>query len=187
MKFLLFFQACALVSVSSVACAHAEVTDWSVFQDRSECWAVTMASKIAEANGGSIGGVDASNSLLFASFGGKKVGLEVSFSAGHALADGSTVDVKIGSKRFEFVTDNDWAWPKSAKIDKAVAIALLSGSSARLTARHRDGRSIVYDFSLRGASSSIKEAAELCSVSLPSTPSSQAKQPRTQGDSTGKE
>ncbi|MFC7702883.1 invasion associated locus B family protein [Plastorhodobacter daqingensis] len=143
----------------------ASSTDWSVFVEESprECWGVSSPKQVRNTRNGQPVEVRRGDILLFVTFrpGAGSRG-EVSFTGGYPFADGSNVEMRIGSDAFQLFTDGDWAWPANADDDARILAAMRRGSEAVLTARSARGTQTQDTFSLMGFTAAMTEAENRC-------------------------
>lgn len=162
--------AMAALSVSGAAAQEstnrvAVETAWSVFVDGTprECWAVSAPSETVNTRGGQAVSVRRGDILLFATYrqgGGGSA--EVSFTGGYPFAEGSTVEMVIGSDTFQLFTDGQWGWAGSPEDDARILAALRRGQNAVLTARSSRGTTTRDTFSLFGITAATDEAQRRC-------------------------
>lgn len=140
-------------------------TAWSVFVDGNprECWAVSAPSETVNTRGGQPVTVQRGDILLFATYrqGSGNVG-EVSFTGGYPFAEGSTVEVTVGTDTFQLFTDGQWAWAASVEDDARILASLRRGQNAVLTARSSRGTTTRDTFSLFGVTAATDEAQRRC-------------------------
>lgn len=140
-------------------------TAWSVFVDGTprECWAVSAPSETVNTRGGQPVSVRRGDILLFATYRqGQGAVAEVSFTGGYPFAEGSTVEVTIGSDTFQLFTDGQWAWAASPEDDTRIMAAMRRGQNAVLTARSARGTQTRDTFSLFGITAASEEAQRRC-------------------------
>jgi hypothetical protein len=140
-------------------------TDWSVFVEESpkECWGVSAPKETVNTRDGRVVSVRRGEILLFVTFRpGSGAAGEVSFTGGYPFAPGSTVDMQVGDRTFQMVTDGEWAWPENASADSALVAALRAGSEAVLSARSARGTVTKDTFSLLGFTAAMEEAEARC-------------------------
>lgn len=140
-------------------------TAWSVFVDGNprECWAVSAPSETVNTRDGRPVSVRRGDILLFATYRqGGGAAAEISFTGGYPFADGSTVQVEIGSDTFQLFTDGQWAWAGSAEDDGRILAAMRRGQNAVLTARSSRGTQTRDTFSLFGITAATEEAQRRC-------------------------
>jgi len=140
-------------------------TAWSVFEDKNprECWAVSSPTKTVNTRDGRVVAVRRGDILLM-TFYRPEAGVEgqVTFTGGYPFAKGSTVNLTVGDKKFELLTEGEWAWPASTADDAKVIAALKGGTDAVLTARSKRGTQTKDTFSLIGYTAAVEEAAKRC-------------------------
>jgi len=140
-------------------------TAWSVFVDGTplECWAVSAPSETVNTRGGQPVSVRRGDILLFATYRqGQGAVAEVSFTGGYPFADGSTVEVTIGTDTYQLFTDGQWAWAASPEDDTRILAAMRRGQNAVLTARSARGTQTRDTFSLFGLTAATEEAQRRC-------------------------
>lgn len=140
-------------------------TAWSVFVDGNpqECWAVSAPRETVNTRDGRAVTVRRGDILLFATYRqGQSGPAEISFTGGYPFADGSTVDVTIGSNTFQLFTDGEWAWSVSPEDDATLLEALRRGQDAVLVARSSRGTRTQDTFSLFGITAATEEAQRRC-------------------------
>lgn len=164
--------ALAVVAFSVGAAAAQESTNrvavetaWSVFVDGNprECWAVSAPSETVNTRGGQAVSVRRGDILLFATYRqGGGATAEVSFTGGYPFAEGSTIELTIGSDTFQLFTDGQWGWAGSPEDDARILAALRRGQNAVLTARSSRGTTTRDTFSLFGITAATDEAQRRC-------------------------
>lgn len=140
-------------------------TAWSVFVDGSprECWAVSAPSETLNTRDGRPVSVRRGDILLFATYRqGQSGPAEISFTGGYPFADGSTVEVTIGTDTFQLFTDGEWAWAASPEDDERLLTAMRRGQNAVLVARSGRGTRTQDTFSLFGLTAATEEAQRRC-------------------------
>jgi hypothetical protein len=140
-------------------------TAWSVFVDGNprECWAVSAPSETVNTRGGQAVTVQRGDILLFATYRqGGGATAEVSFTGGYPFAEGSTVELVIGTDTFQLFTDGQWAWAASPEDDARILASLRRGQNAVLTARSSRGTTTRDTFSLFGITAATDEAQRRC-------------------------
>jgi len=140
-------------------------TDWSVFVENNptECWGVSAPKETVNTRDGRVVAVRRGDILLFVFYRpGEEVKGQVTFTGGYPFADGSTVNMQIGSNSFELFTDGEWAWPASAADDAKIITAMKRGAQAVLTARSSRGTQTVDTFSLLGFTAAVEDAETRC-------------------------
>ena len=153
--------ALAQVSTNQVATK----TDWSVFTEDNpkECWAVSKPKQTVNSKDGKPVSVRRGEILMFVTYrpGGGSVG-EVSFTGGYPFADGSTVEMTIGTETYQLFTDGEWAWAASPEEDQRILTAMRAGQSAVLVARSSRGTRTQDTFNLFGITAATEEAQRRC-------------------------
>jgi len=139
-------------------------TDWSVFVETSprECWAVSAPKETVNTRDGRVVSVRRGQILLFVTYRGGAEAPEVSFTGGYPFADGSTVDVTIGTDTFNLFTEGEWAWPATPEADAALLASMRRGAEAVFVARSTRGTQTSDTFSLFGFTAATEEAARRC-------------------------
>ena len=140
-------------------------TAWSVFVDGTprECWAVSAPSETVNTRDGRAVTVRRDDILMFATYRqGQGAAAEVSFTGGYPFADGSTVDVTIGTDTFQLFTDGEWAWAASPEQDAQILAAMRRGQSAVMVARSSRGTRTQDTFNLFGLTAATEEAQRRC-------------------------
>jgi hypothetical protein len=140
-------------------------TAWSVFVDGNprECWAVSAPSETVNTRDGRAVSVRRGDILLFATFRqGQSGPAEISFTGGYPFADGSTVEVTIGTETYQLFVDGEWAWAASPEDDTRLLTALRSGQNAVLVARSTRGTRTQDTFNLFGFTAATEEAQRRC-------------------------
>lgn len=141
-------------------------TDWSVFveENPTECWSVSAPKETVNTRDGRIVAVRRGDIRLFVFFRpGEGVDGQVTFTGGYPFADGSTVNLQIGSAQFELFSEGEWAWPASEAEDAQIITAMKRGAEAVLTARSTRGTQTVDTFSLLGFTAAVEDAEARCS------------------------
>jgi hypothetical protein len=140
-------------------------TDWSIFveEDPKQCWVVSAPKKTVNTKDGRVVAVQRGDIYMFVSFWpGGQPGGQVSFMGGYPFADGSTVELSIGDRKFQLFTDNETAWAASADDDAQIAAALKNGAEASLTGRSERGTTTADTFSLIGFTAAYEDAQKRC-------------------------
>ncbi|MCC5971049.1 MAG: hypothetical protein JJU15_13985 [Pararhodobacter sp.] len=139
-------------------------TAWSVFVDGNprECWAVSAPSETVNTRDGQPVQVRRGDILLFATYRQGGSAAEVSFTGGYPFAEGSTIEVTIGSDTFQLFTDGQWGWAASPEDDARILAAMRRGQNAVLTARSARGTTTRDTFSLFGVTAATEEAERRC-------------------------
>ena len=140
-------------------------TAWSVFVDGTprECWAVSAPSETVNTRDGRAVSVRRGDILLFATYRqGQGSAAEVSFTGGYPFADGSTVEMTIGTETYQLFTDGEWAWAASPEEDQRILTAMRAGQSAVLVARSSRGTRTQDTFNLFGITAATEEAQRRC-------------------------
>lgn len=83
------------------------------------------------------------------------------------LAQGSRVTLAIGGQRFELTGSGGDAWARDRAMDAAIVAAMRSGSSMRVSARDRAGRSFTDRYALDGAATALDAATVGCARTRP--------------------
>ncbi|ARE39536.1 hypothetical protein RGUI_1395 [Rhodovulum sp. P5] len=140
-------------------------TDWNVFVESGECWAISPPTKTVNTKGGRVVSVRRGEIGLFATFkpSDNRVG-EISFTGGYTFKPDSVVKVEIGDDRFEFFTEGEWSWPASKAEDAKVVEAMRRGAEAVVTGLSNRGTTTQDTFSLFGFTAAYEEAANRCSA-----------------------
>lgn len=140
-------------------------TDWSVFEESNprECWAVSAPKETVNTRNGNVVAVRRGEILLMV-FHRPNEGVagQLAFTGGYPFAGGSTVDVTIGSEKFQLYSEGEWAWPASPAEDAKIIAAMKRGASATLVARSSRGTITTDTFSLLGFTAATEEAAKRC-------------------------
>jgi len=157
-------SASAQVAEESTNIVNSE-TDWSVFveEDPTQCWVVSTPSETVNTRDGQVVQVNRDDIMMFVTFWPSQDRLgEVSFTGGYPFADGSTVQVEIGSSTFELFSEGAMAWAASPQDDDRIITAMKRGASATLTARSSRGTQTQDTFSLLGFTAAIEDAVVRC-------------------------
>ncbi|MGB1034323.1 MAG: invasion associated locus B family protein [Paracoccaceae bacterium] len=144
----------------------ASTTDWSVFEARDprECWAVTTFQESVNTRDGRVVSVTRGSILLMVFYRpGDGVSGQVAFTGGYPFREGSSVNVDIGGREFEFYTEGEWAWPPSSADDAKIITAMKRGSKAVVSAVSSRGTATKDTFSLLGFTASVEDAEKRCS------------------------
>lgn len=140
------------------------VTDWSVFVEGNDCWAVSSPKETVNTDDkGRPKAVRRGDVLLFVTFrkGGNSTG-EVSFTGGYPFAGSSNVTLDIGGTVYNLFTDGEWAWSGGAEDDAKIIASMKSGASAVLKAHSSRGTNTADTFSLLGLTAALDDAAKRC-------------------------
>lgn len=140
-------------------------TAWSVFVDGDprECWAVSAPSETVNTRDGRAVSVRRGDILMFATYRqGQGAAAEISFTGGYPFADGSTVEMTVGSDTFQLFSDGEWAWASSPEEDARILAAMRRGQSAVLVARSSRGTRTQDTFNLFGLTAATEEAQRRC-------------------------
>lgn len=89
---------------------------------------------------------------------------QVQFTAGYEYKKGSSVQVAIGTKKFELFTNADTAWARSKKDDAALVSTMRSGATMIVTGRSSRGTRTKDTYSLSGISAAHKTIGKACGV-----------------------
>ena len=95
--------------------------------------------------------------------GDKRIG-EVSIVAGYTFKEGSTAELKIGSKSWDLFTSGDNAWAPSADDDRAIVKAMRAGSSMVVSGTSSRGTATTDTYSLLGVSKAYAAISSACGV-----------------------
>ena len=162
---LLFNLTPALAQDTSTNRVFAE-TDWGGFVEDNpkQCWIVSEAKDSVNTRDGNVIAVTRSETLMFVSFwpGAGKLG-EVSFTGGYPYGEGATVQLDIGSNRFQLFTSGENAWAASADEDNKIIAAMKRGASAVVTGVSARGTKTVDTISLLGFTKALEDATKRCS------------------------
>lgn len=140
-------------------------TAWSVFVDGTprECWAVSAPRETVNTRDGRPVTVRRGDILMFATYRqGQGAVAEVSFTGGYPFAEGSTVEMTIGSDTYQLFTDGEWAWAASPDEDTRILAAMRRGQDAVLVARSSRGTRTQDTFNLFGLTAATEEAQRRC-------------------------
>ncbi|MCB1407395.1 MAG: hypothetical protein KDK01_14365 [Rhodobacteraceae bacterium] len=140
-------------------------TAWSVFVDGNprECWAVSAPRETVNTRDGRAVSVRRGDILMFATYRqGQGAVAEVSFTGGYPFAEGSTVEVTIGTDTYQLFTDGEWAWAASPEEDARILDAMRRGQDAVLVARSSRGTRTQDTFNLFGLTAATEEAQRRC-------------------------
>ena len=86
----------------------------------------------------------------------------VSFYAGYTLEKGSSVDVRIGSGRFDMFTAADAAWARTKNADAALVRAMIRGAGMVVKGTSRFGTLTTDTYSLRGFTAAYRAISRAC-------------------------
>ena len=141
--------------------------DWSVFETgegaSKQCWIVSRPTEWKATRGGQTVSVNRGDIFLMVAVRpADKVQNEVSFLGGYPFADGSKVEVKIGSSSYSLFTDKESAWAPSSKEDDTLVQAMRRGARAIVTGRSGRGNTTIDTFSLSGFTAALKSAKDRC-------------------------
>lgn len=137
--------------------------DWTVFAASSpkECWAVSAPKSTQNTRDGKPADVRRGDIRLYVTYRpGQQP--EVSFSGGYPFASDSTVEVSIGSNKFNLFTDGENAWAGSPAEDATLVGALRAGSTAVVSGRSSRGSRTTDTFSLSGITAATNAAQANC-------------------------
>lgn len=95
---------------------------------------------------------------------GEKTENQVQLTAGYTFKKGSSVQVAIGSKKFELFTNGDTAWARSTKDDEALVAAMRSGARMIVTGQSTRGTRTKDTYSLSGITAAHKAIGKACDV-----------------------
>jgi hypothetical protein len=139
-------------------------TDWSVFveDDPTQCWIVSAPKEIRNIRDGREVEAQRGDIRLFVSYwpGQDKKG-EVSTTGGYPYADGSTVQLQIGSDTFELFTEGELAWAMPDD-DPRIIAAMRGGAEALVVGRSSRGTRTEDTFSLLGFTAAVEDAEARC-------------------------
>ncbi|MAG96124.1 MAG: hypothetical protein CMM08_05495 [Rhodospirillaceae bacterium] len=88
----------------------------------------------------------------------------VSFYTGYTYKKDSSVEVKIGDKKFALFTDADSAWNEDAKGDQAMIRAMIKGHNMIVKGRSSRGTLTTDRYSLAGFTAAHRAANRACKV-----------------------
>ncbi|WP_323035983.1 invasion associated locus B family protein [Pararhodobacter sp.] len=140
-------------------------TAWSVFVDGNprECWAVSAPSETVNTRDGRAVSVRRGDILMFATYRqGQGAAAEISFTGGYPFAEGSTIEMTIGTDTYQLFTDGEWGWAASPAEDARILAAMRRGQNAVLVARSSRGTQTQDTFSLFGLTAATEEAQRRC-------------------------
>lgn len=149
---------------STVPCTESK-TDWSlcVAESPKECWAVSKPKDSIARRDGRTVAVRRGEILLWVFYRPQEdVKGQVSFTGGYPFANGSTVQVEIGTSRFELFTEGEYAWPASPEDDAKIVSAMKRGAEATLVATSSRGTETTDRFSLLGFTAMVEDAEKRC-------------------------
>ncbi|MFN3261422.1 MAG: invasion associated locus B family protein [Pikeienuella sp.] len=141
--------------------------DWSIFKEGAaadrQCWIVSQPVSSRALRSGKPVSVNRGDIFLMVAIRpGANVKNEVSMLPGYPFRSGSSVEVKIGSDRFEMFTSGEGAWADSAESDERLVSAMRRGATAEVTGVSTRGTTTVDTFSLSGFTAALEEARALC-------------------------
>ncbi len=96
----------------------------------------------------------------------EKTSYVVSFYAGHTHKKGSNVEVQIGERKFELLTDADSAWNEDAKADLSMTKAMVKGQSMIVRGTSANEILTTDRYSLSGYTSAQRAADRKCNVDV---------------------
>ena len=137
-------------------------TDWSVFVEADECWAVSSPKETVNTKDGQPTQVRRGDILLFVTYRAGGAQGEISFTGGYPFAEGSTVKVELDSGAFDLFTSDETAWTSSPADDAKMLAVMKAGSKAVISARSGKGTNTRDTFSLLGFTAAVTEAAKRC-------------------------
>lgn len=88
----------------------------------------------------------------------------VSFVAGYSFAEGTEATVQIGNRKFELFTDNDTAWTRDDKTDRALSQAIREGASMTVRGTSSRGTRTTDTYSLSGSGAAYRAIGDACGV-----------------------
>ncbi|ALI55605.1 invasion associated locus B family protein [Celeribacter marinus] len=139
-------------------------TDWYVFQEGTQCWAVSKPKETVNTDSsGRIKSVRRGEVLMFVSY-APSTGIkgQVSFAGGYPFAGGSEVTLEIGGTKFALFTENETAWAVTPEDDAKIVAAMKRGAAASLSGHSARGTYTKDTFSLLGFTASVEDAAKRC-------------------------
>lgn len=139
--------------------------DWSVFTADSpkECWGASAPKSKVNTRSGRPATVSRGNVLLFVTFrhGGDPKG-GVSFAGGYPFAASPAPSIDVGGKKYDFITQGDWAWPRVLASSSGLLDALKSAKEVTVTAYSTYGTKTEDTLSLVGFGAALEKARKEC-------------------------
>lgn len=133
-------------------------SDWAAFRDPSvpRCYAIAKPtpSRLSRDN------------EPFATIGTwprRQIRGQVHFRLSRMLAKNPSIQLRIGSQRFELTGGGGDAWAKERRMDAAVVAAMRSAQSMTIRATDSRGRRFSNTYSLSGAATAMDAATLACS------------------------
>ena len=100
--------------------------------------------------------------FMISNWPGRKITGEPSVIAGYAYRDGSTVELRVGSAKFELYTKDDSAWFVDGTDEKKFVTAMKTGSSMTVKGTSARGTITTDKYSLSGISSALDKINTAC-------------------------
>lgn len=142
-------------------------TDWSVFEQNNngtkQCWVVTAPTKVENTRNGTKVNAKRGAILLFVTYvPSAGVKGEVSFEGGYPFRANSTVQLQIGSTKYDLWPTGETAWAASPAEDAKIRASMQKGATAVITGISGRGTQTKDTFSLSGFTAALADAAKRC-------------------------
>ena len=133
-------------------------SDWAAFRDPSvpRCYAIAKPTPSRLSR----------NNARFATIGTwprRQIRGQVHFRLSRMLAKNPSIQLRIGSQRFELTGGGGDAWAKERRMDAAIVAAMRSAQSMTIRATDSRGRRFSNTYSLSGAATAMDAATLACS------------------------
>lgn len=89
----------------------------------------------------------------------------VSIVAGYPFAPGTEATLAVGTQTFALFTENDTAWARDDKTDRAISAAIRSGATLTVRGTSTRGTRTADTYSLAGSGAAYKAIGDACGVS----------------------
>ncbi len=86
----------------------------------------------------------------------------ISIKAGYSYKKGSNVSVAIGTKTFNLFTENDHAWARNTKADRALVAAMRAGAEMIVTGTSSRDTKTIDTYSLSGFTAALRAINKAC-------------------------
>ena len=133
---------------------------WGAFRDPGvpRCYAIAQPAR------SSSGGAQWEAFSSIGTWPAKRVRAQVHFRLSRERAEGSTVYLSIGERRFALVSGKADAWAQDARMDAAIVAAMRSAVRMSVEGRTKNGQRFYDIYVLKGAATAMDAVALGCSA-----------------------